>query len=102
MQSSQQKLPSRVDGKVQSSPDILIGTDGLVCAPDETAAEEGDEQDDAVIPLIFRAGEVQFVKKPVNVEKGGGELVEDKSWAVESEKRSLSAKDQRISITCIG
>lgn len=89
MQFGHEKFASRVDGQVQSSPDILIDTDRLVGAPDETAAEERNEQDNAVVPLVFRAGEVQFVKKPVNVEKRGGKLVEDKSWAVEIDKRPL-------------
>lgn len=74
---------------MQSSPDILIDADGLVGAPDEAAAEEGGEQDNAIVPLVFRAGKMQFIKEPVDVEKWGGELVEDKSWTVEIQKGSL-------------
>ena len=32
---------------------------------------------------------MQFVEEPVEVEEGGGELVEDEGWAVEVDKRSL-------------
>lgn len=83
------ELAGTVDGEVQRGPDILIHADGLVGAPDEAAAEEGGEQDDAIIPLVFRAGQVQLVKEPVDVEKRGRELVENKCWAVKVKKGPL-------------
>ena len=74
---------------MQRGPDVLVHTDGLVGAPDEAAGEEHEEEDDPVVPLVFRAGEVDFVEEPVDVEEGGGEFVEDECWAVEIEEGSL-------------
>lgn len=61
---------------------VLEYPDGLEGAPDEAAAEEGGEQDYAVVPLELAAGHVEFVAEPVHVEEGGGEFVEDEDGAV--------------------
>ena len=68
---------------VQGCPDVLVDADGLVGSPEETAAEEGDEEEDAVVPLGEGAGHAEFVEEPVEIEEGGGEFVEDERWAVE-------------------
>ena len=81
---------------MQPGPNILVDTDRLIGTPDETAAEEGEEQHHAVVPLQARAGHVQFVEEPVEVEEGGGELVEDEGWAVEVDEGSL---ENRASIS---
>jgi hypothetical protein len=56
-----------VNRQMQRGPDILIDAYRLVSAPDEAAAKEGREENDAVVPLVFGAGEVQLVQEPVNV-----------------------------------
>ena len=38
-------------GVVQGGPDVLVNADGLIGAPEETAAEEGNEKEDAVKEL---------------------------------------------------
>ena len=68
---------------MQRGPDVLVHADGLVGAPDEAAGEEHEEEHDAVVPLVFGACEVDFVEEPVDVEKRGGEFVEDEGGAVE-------------------
>lgn len=74
---------------VESGPNVSVDTDGLVGAPDEAAAEKGGEEEDAVVPLGPRPGHVEFVEEPVEVEEGGGELVEDKCGAVEVDEWPL-------------
>lgn len=74
---------------MQRGPDILIHADGLVGSPDEATAEEGRQQDDAVVPLVFGARQVQLVEEPVDVEEWGGELVEDERGTIEIEEGSL-------------
>jgi len=39
----------------------------LVGPPEKAAAEEGGEEEKAVVPLGFGAGHMEFVKKPVEV-----------------------------------
>ncbi len=68
---------------MEGCPDVLVDADGLVGSPDETAAEEGGEEEDAVVPLGKGAGHAEFVKEPVEIEEGRGEFVEDECWAVE-------------------
>ena len=70
-------------------PDVLVDADGLVGTPDEAAGEEGEEEEDAVVELGAGAGHVNFVEEPVEVEKGGGEFVEDESRPVEIDEWSL-------------
>lgn len=60
---------------VESTVYVVKNTDGLVAAPDEAAGEEGEEEDDAVVELQFRARHVEFVAEPVDVEERRGELV---------------------------
>lgn len=67
---------------VECAPHVLVDAEGLVSAPAETAGEEGGEEADAVDELAFGAGEVQFVKEPVEVEEWGGELVKDEGRGV--------------------
>lgn len=74
---------------VERGPDIGIDAEGLVGAPHEATAKEGGEEEDTVVPLGLGAGHVEFVEEPVEVEKRGGELVEDECRAVEIDKGSL-------------
>ncbi len=74
---------------MHGGPDVGVHADGLVAAPDEAAAEEGGEQQEAVVPLRAGPGHVQLVEEPVEVEEGGGELVENESGAVEVDEGSL-------------
>jgi hypothetical protein len=62
---------------------------GLVGAPDEAAAEEGDEEHDAIIQLGAGAGHVEFVKEPVEVEEGRGKLVENEGGGIEVDEGAL-------------
>lgn len=68
---------------MQRGPDVLGDADALIGAPEEATAEEGGEEEETVVPLRAGASHVEFVEEPVEVEKGGGELVEDEGWAVE-------------------
>lgn len=79
-------------GGLDSGPDVLVDAEGLVGAPDEAAREEDKEEEDAVVELEAGAGEVEFVEEPVDVEEGGGELVEDKGWGVEVDEGALEAR----------
>ena len=74
---------------MQRGPDVLGHADGLVGAPEEAAAEEAGEEEDAVVPLGAGAGHVELVEEPVEVEEGGGELVEDEGGAVEVDEWAL-------------
>ena len=55
---------------MQGCPDVLVHADGLVGSPEEAAAEEGDEEEDPVVPLGEGAGHAEFVEEPVEVEEG--------------------------------
>jgi hypothetical protein len=65
---------------------------GLPGAPDETAGEEYEEEEHAVVPLERAAGHVDLVQEPVNIEEGAGELVENKSWGVKVDKGPLHSR----------
>ena len=76
---------------VECAPHVLVNAEGLVSTPAETAGEESGEEADTVDELALGAGEVQFVKEPVEVQEWRGELVKDESrgvvvneWALET------------------
>ena len=75
---------------MEGGPAVLVYAERLVGAPQETAAEEGCKEEDPVVPLGAGAGHLKLVEEPVEVEEGGGELVEDECGAVEIDKWSLS------------
>ena len=58
-----------------SGPNILIHADGLVCAPDKSAGEEGKEKHKSVDQLSSRSGHVKFVEEPVEVQEWRGKFV---------------------------
>lgn len=62
----------------------------MVGSPDQTAGEEGEEEEHAVVPLDGRACEVEFVAEPMDVEEGGGEFVEEESGGVVIEEGALN------------
>ena len=74
---------------VERCPDVLIDADGLVGSPDETAAEEGEEKEDTIVPLGKGAGHAEFVEEPVEIKEGRGDFVEDECWAVEVHEGAL-------------
>ena len=74
---------------MQCGPDVLGDADGLIGAPEQATAEEAREEKHAIVPLRTGAGHVQLIEEPVEVKKGGRELVEDESRAVEVDKRTL-------------
>jgi len=80
-------------GGLDGGPDVLVHADGLVGAPDEAAGEEDEEEEEAVVELEAGAGEVELVEEPVDVEEGGGELVEDEGWGVEVDEGALEDRD---------
>ena len=69
--------------------DVGEDTGGVVDAPEEAGGEEGGDEEDAVVELEGGAGEAELVEEPVDVEEGGGELVEDEGRGVEVEDRPL-------------
>ena len=79
---------------MQCCPDILEDANGLIGAPEQATAEEASEEEHAIIPLRTGAGHVQLIEEPVKVEERRGELVEDKSRAVEVDKRTLYGSHQ--------
>ena len=83
------RVPGLLAIVVQRGPDVLRHADGLVGAPEQAAAEEAGEEEDAVVPLGAGAGHVELVEEPVEVEEGGGEFVEDEGGAVEVDKGTL-------------
>lgn len=76
-------------GVLHGSPDVLVHAVVLVRAPDQAAAGESGEEGDGVDELQGAAGHAQLVEPPVDVEEGGGELVEDEVDAVVVDERSL-------------
>jgi hypothetical protein len=74
---------------VESTPNILVYTDRLICSPNQTAAKKCKEQHKSIIKLRFRAGHFEFVEEPVEVQKWGGELVENECTTVEVNEWSL-------------
>ena len=79
-------------------PDVAEDLDGLVGAPEEAAGHECQEQEDAVDELQGGAGEVELIAEPVDVEEGGGELVEDEGWGVEVHEGALRCVSSFIRI----
>jgi len=74
---------------LHSVEDVYENSYGLVGAPNKAAGEEGEEEHDAIVELDFGASKVELVAKPMNIEEGGGELVEDEGRAVEVQEGSL-------------
>ena len=52
---------------VERGPDVCVDAERLVGAPYEAAAEEGSQEEDAVVPLGLGAGHVEFVEEPVEI-----------------------------------
>ncbi len=76
----------------QAAPHVGVDDGRLPGAPDEAAGEEGHEQGDAVVELGLGAGHVELVEEPVDVEEGGGELVEDEDGGVVIEVGALGRR----------
>jgi hypothetical protein len=68
---------------------VIKHSEGGVCAPDKTTAEEGGEEENAVGELEVGTGLVELVEEPMDVEERGGEFIEDERWTVEVDERSL-------------
>ena len=63
--------------------------DGAVDAPDQAAAEECDDEEDAVDGLVDGAGEFELVAEPVDVEEGAAQLVEEEDGGGEVDEGAL-------------
>lgn len=74
---------------MECSPHILVDSQGLIGAPDETAGEESEKEQYAIIKLRSRARHIKFIKEPVEVQERGGELIEDEGAAVKIDKWPL-------------
>lgn len=74
---------------VDCRPHVLVHARGLISAPDETAAEEGREEHDAVVELGTGASHVELVEEPVEVQERRRELIEDEGAAVVVDERPL-------------
>lgn len=70
-------------------PHVSVDYYGLPGAPDKTAGEEGEKEGYAIVQLRAGTGHVELVEEPVDVEEGGGELVEDEDGGVEVEEGTL-------------
>jgi len=71
---------------LDSGPDILIHSNGLVSAPNKATAEKGEEEEYSIIELDARTGEVKLVTEPVYVKEWGRQLVENEGRSVEVDK----------------
>lgn len=78
-------------------PHIFVDNNGLPRSPEQAAAEENREEHHAVVPLGAAASHVDFVKKPVNIEEGAGELIENEDGCVVVDKGSLYIIKEQIS-----
>ena len=54
----------------------------LIGSPDQATCAKGSDERDAVDELCGGAGFAEFIEPPVDVEKGGGEFVEDEVEAI--------------------
>ena len=77
--------------------EIAEDDDGVPDAPDETAAEEDEDEAGAVDGLVDGAGEVEFVAEPVDVEEGAAEFVEEEDGGGEVDVWPLSEISYHIS-----
>lgn len=68
---------------------VFEDDDGLIRSPYQSAAEECEEETDAVVELDIGTRHVEFVAEPVDVEEWRRQLIEDEYRAVEVEKRAL-------------
>lgn len=73
----------------------------MVGSPNQSAGAKGADEDDAIDKLRGRPGHAEFVHEPVDVEKRGGQLVQDEieaiviyEWALEDYGVSFSCKER--------
>lgn len=69
--------------------DVSENQDTAVVAPDEAAAEEGRGEESAVHSLVDRAGEVELVTEPVNVQEWARKLIQEEHRRIVVEERTL-------------
>ena len=62
--------------------DVAEDLDREVGSPEDAAAEEAPQQEEAVDQLVDRARQVKFVAEPVDVKERAGELKEDEDGRV--------------------
>ncbi len=62
---------------MQGCPHVRIDADRLVISPQNSAAKEGCEKGYAIVQLYARAGHVELVEKPVDIQERGGYLVKN-------------------------
>lgn len=73
----------------------MIHPDRLIRPPQQPTPAEGSEQRHAIDQLRCRARETEFVHEPVDIQKRGGQFVEDKIEAVVIAERSLCQKSDK-------
>jgi len=54
---------------VDGAPHVLVDHVRLVGSPDQTAAEKGGEQGDAIVELNLAARHVELIAKPVDIKE---------------------------------
>lgn len=80
---------------VNCAVDILEDQDTAVVAPDETAAKEGRSEESTVDGLVDRAGEIELIAEPVNVQERARKLVQEEYRRIVVEERTLRAISKR-------
>lgn len=73
----------------EGGPEILVNPEGLPCAPEQPAAKKGEEKGNAIVELATRAGHVQLIEEPVEVEGNGRQLVQDEGRGIIVDEWSL-------------
>ncbi len=59
------------------SPDIRIDLDRLIVPPQDSAAEEARDKNEAIVKLYSRTGHIQFIEKPMDIHERVGHFVQD-------------------------
>jgi hypothetical protein len=67
---------------MQGGPHIRVDADRLVVPPYNSTAKEGCEEGDTIVQLHARAGHVELVEKPVDIQERGGNLVKYEVQAI--------------------
>jgi hypothetical protein len=69
--------------------DVIEDQVAAVVAPEDTTTEEGRGEERAVDSLVDRAGEVELVAEPVDVQERTRKLVKKEHWRIVVEERTL-------------
>lgn len=86
----------------QSFPHVDVDMNRLVGTPEQTATEEGGQQQHAVVPLCLTTSHVDLVQEPVDIQERAGEFVEDKCGGVEVDEWPLWTSQHRVQTSNTG